>query len=323
MQYRALGRSGLMVSQISLGSWVTFAGQMADADIEKTMHAAYDVGINFFDGAEAYGYGAAEEAMGRVFKKANWPRDTLVISTKVIRIGEAATQRGVSRKRLVEAVDAALKRMHLDYVDLCFCHRPDGVTPMEEIVHTMNELIERGRIFYWGTSMFSPADIQELCHIAQRDRLVGPTMEQTVYSMLNRTRVDGSLKPLFEKFGLGTTVYSPLAQGVLTGKYNDAVPGDSRLAQRTEEQRQRMLDERTLNKVRQLTDMANQELGCSMSQLALAWCLKNPNVSTALTGATRPEQVRDNAQAVDVIEKLDDALMQRIEQVLDNHPESE
>jgi voltage-dependent potassium channel beta subunit len=321
MEYRTLGRSGLQVSQVSLGSWVTFEKQLSDDAVERTMHAAYDAGINFFDGAEAYGAGAAEEAMGKVFKKAGWPRDKLVISTKVIHCGPQPTQRGISRKHLVEAVDAALRRMHLDYVDLCFCHRPDGLTPMEEVVHTMNELIQRGKIFYYGTSMFSPLQIQEMQHIAERDRLVPPTMEQTVHSMLNRQRVDGDLKPLFEKHGLGTTIFSPLAQGVLSGKYNDAVPEESRFGRLEPEKRRNMLDEQTLEKVRQLTKIAEQELGCSMAQLALAWTLKNPNVSTALTGATRPEQVQDNVKAVGVVEKIDDALMERIEQILDNHPE--
>ena len=320
MQYRPLGRSGLQVSEISLGSWITFEKQMAQADVAKTMHAAYDAGINFFDGAEAYGAGAAEEAMGQVFKDAGWPRDTLVISTKVIHYGPWPTQRGISRKHLVEAVNAALRRMHLDYVDLCFCHRPDGVTSMEEVVHTMNELIERGKIFYYGTSMFSPADIQEMCHIAERDRLVPPTMEQTVHSMLNRQRVDRDLRPVFEKFGIGTTIFSPLAQGILTGKYNHQVPEDSRIGRQAPERQQKMLDEQTLNKVRQLTKIAEQELGCTMSQLALAWTLKNPNVSAALTGATRPEQVQDNVSAVEITGKLDDELMQRIEQILDNDP---
>ena len=322
MEYRPLGRSGLQVSEISLGSWITFERQMEQSAVEDTMRAAYEVGINYFDGAEAYGAGAAEEAMGRVLARTGWPRDTLVISTKVFHYGSWPTQRGISRKHLVEAVDAARKRMGIDYVDLCFCHRPDGITSMEEVVHTMNELIERGKIFYYGTSMFHPADIQEMFAVAERDRLVAPTMEQTIHSMLERKRVDADLKPLFEKFGLGTTIFSPLAQGVLTGKYNDGVPEDSRIGRQPKEHQSKMLNEATLGKVRQLTEIAEGELNCTTSQLALAWTLKNPNVSTALTGATRPEQIHDNVRAVEVAKRIDDPLWERIEAILDNHPGS-
>ncbi|NBB81873.1 MAG: aldo/keto reductase [Alphaproteobacteria bacterium] len=317
MEYRTLGRSGLQVSAISLGSWITFGQSVDDEATAACMHAAYDNGVNFFDGAEAYGRGRAELAMGRVFQQAGWDRDTLVISTKVIAYGDAPTQRGVSRKHLVEAVDAALQRMGLDYVDLCFCHRPDGVTPAEEIVHTMNQLITRGKILYWGTSEFSPFQLQEICTFAERHGLVGPTMEQTNHSMLNRRRVDGELAPLFERYGLGTTIYSPLAQGVLTGKYNGGVPARARL---DPEKDRRVLSEENIAKARRLAEVA-AELGISMAQLALAWCLKNPHVSTAIIGATRREQVEDNVQAVDAVGKLDDAVMARIERILDNRPD--
>ena len=280
------------------------------------MTAAYDAGINFFDGAEAYGAGKAELAMGRVLKKTRWPRDTFIVSSKVIQVGSRPTQRGLSRKHLVEACDAALKRLGLDYLDLFFCHRPDPTTPLEEIVHTMNELIQRGKIFYWGTSEFPASDVGELYAIADRDRLVGPSMEQTVHSMLTRDRVEGDLRGVIERRGLGTTIYSPLAQGVLTGKYNDGVPEASRLAQRAG---QAGLTDEHVPTVRQLTAIA-QELGMNMAQLALAWCLRNPHVSTAIVGATRPEQVKDNASAADLVEKLTDDVMQRIEQLLDNRP---
>ena len=320
MLYKRLGRSGLKVSGISLGSWITFGESINDDATRACMEAAYDAGINFFDGAEGYGRGAAEEAMGRVFAKVNWPRDTLVISTKIFRLGDAPTQGGLSRKHLVESVDAALKRMHLDYVDLCFCHRPDPETPLDEIVHTMNELIARGKIFYWGTSEFSPDDLHQLHAIAQRDGLVGPTMEQTYHSMLYRQRVDGELRPVFEAYGMGTTIYSPLAQGVLTGKYNDGFPEDSRIGSRDAEARNNAISEENLARVRQLTILAG-DLGITTAQLALAWCLKNPNVSTAITGATRPEQVKENALAADAVEKLSDEVMQRIEAILDNAPD--
>lgn len=319
MEYRTLGRSGLKVSAISLGSWITFGQSVDDDATEACMTAAYDAGVNFFDGAEAYGRGQAELAMGRVFQKNGWDRDTLVISTKIIHFGDWPTQKGVSRKHLVEAVDAALERMGLDYVDLCFCHRPDGVTPPEEIVHTMNQLITRGKILYWGTSEFSPFELHELCAFAERHGLVGPLMEQTNHSMLHRHRVEGELKPLFDRFGLGTTIYSPLAQGVLTGKYNDGAPKGARITERKSDGPKPLLAEEKLNKVRQLTAIAD-ELNISMAQLALAWTLKNPDVSTAIIGATKPSQIADNVAAVDAVQKLTHDVMEKIEGILDNKP---
>lgn len=319
MLYRSLGRSGLQVSTVSIGSWITFGQSVDDDATHDCMVKAYDCGINFFDGAEAYGSGAAEQAMGRVFRKMGWARDSFIVSTKVIRLGDEPTRRGLSRKHLVEACDAALQRMGLDYVDLIFCHRPDGLTPMDEIVHTMNELIVRGKAFYWGTSEFSPSDLQELCAIAERDHLVGPTMEQTNHSMLHRRRVDGELRPLFEKFGLGTTIYSPLAQGVLTGKYNDGIPADARINDDAPNWQKNLLKDETLDKVRKLTEVAG-DLGITMAQLALAWCIRNPNVSTAIIGATKPRQVEENVAAVDALDKLDDAVMDRIEEILANKP---
>jgi aryl-alcohol dehydrogenase-like predicted oxidoreductase len=230
MIYKKLGHTGLKVSALSLGSWRTY-GQEEGQDIcDQCMRKAYDLGINFFDGAEVYGLGAAENAMGKVFREVKWPRDSFIVSSKVMHIGEAATQRGLSRKHLIEACDGALKRMGLDYLDLFFCHRPDPDTPLEEIVHTMNELIGRGKIFYWGTSEFPASDIQEMMEIARRDRLVGPAMEQTNHSMLHTKRVHGELKPLIKKYGLGTTIYSPMAVGLLTGKYKDGIPADSAIA---------------------------------------------------------------------------------------------
>ncbi len=318
MLYRPLGKSGLQVSVISLGSWTTFGQSVNDDSTQATMIAAYDAGVNFFDGAESYGSGAAEEAMGRVFKKTGWKRDTLIISTKIIRIGDRPTQHGVSRKRLVEGVDAALKRMNLDYVDLCFCHRPDGVTPMEEIVHTMNQLINRGKILYYGTSVFSPADLSEMYTFAHANGLVAPTMEQSRHSMLYRARVEGEIKPLCERYGLGTTVYSPLAQGVLTGKYNAGIPASARFKPDAEK-RHDLLSDINIEKVRKLTRIADS-LSISMAQLALAWCIKNPHVSTAIIGATRAEQIHDNVKACDAVAKLDASIMEQIEQILANKP---
>ncbi len=314
MIYRKLGKSGLKVSAISLGSWRTY-GQDESVDVcEECMRAAYDAGINFFDGAEAYGNGAAEKAMGQVFAKVKWPRDTFIVSSKVIRVGKCPTQGGLSRKHLVEACDAALQRMGLNYLDLFFCHRPDPETPLEEIVHTMNELIQRGKIFYWGTSEFSAADIESLYEIAERNGLVGPTMEQTNHSMLHRNRVDGELLPLFEKYQLGTTIYSPLAVGLLTGKYKDGIPAGSAI-DKGGDWMKKMVNEETLGKTKALGEIADS-LGMKQSQLALAWCLKNPNVSTAIIGATRASQIAENVGAIAELEKLDDSVMAQIEEVL-------
>ncbi len=319
MQYRKLGKSGLNVSAISLGSWRTYGQQEDDSTCDACLRAAYDAGINFFDGAEAYGGGGAERAMGKVFAKTGWPRDTYIVSSKVIRVGDLPTQRGLSRKHLVEACDAALQRMGLDYLDLFFCHRPDPATPLEEIVHTMNELIQRGKIFYWGTSEFTASDIQEMYAIAARDHLSAPTMEQTNHSMLHRRRVDGELRPIFAKHRLGTTIYSPLAVGLLTGKYNDGIPEDSAIAKGGEWMR-KMVNEENIGKIRQLADIA-KELDLKLSQLALAWCLKNPNVSTAIIGATKAEQVIENAAAAEAVDLLTEAVMERIESILDNKPQ--
>ncbi len=314
MQYRKLGRAGLNVSAISIGSWRTFGQQVDQQVTDACMKVAYEAGINFFDGAEAYGDGAAERAMGKVFASARWPRDTYIVSSKVIRVGELPTQRGLSRKHLVEACDGALQRMGLDYLDLFFCHRPDPDTPLEEIVHTMNELIRRGKIFYWGTSEFSGCDIQEMMSIAERDRLCGPTMEQTCHNMLERKRVECELLPLFEKYGLGTTIYSPLAVGLLTGKYDNGIPEDSAIGKGGEWMKHR-LSEANLATVRQLHTVA-KGLDMTTGQLALAWCLKNPNVSTAIIGATKDWQVAENAAAADMVERLTDDVMASIAGIL-------
>lgn len=318
MLYRKLGASGLKVSSVSLGSWRTFG---VSVDLEATracMMAAYEAGVNFFDGAEAYGSGAAEQAMGEVLKAAGWPRDTIIISSKVIRVGPKPTQGGLSRKHLVEACDAALRRLGLDYLDLFFCHRPDPDTPLEEIVHAMNELIQRGKIFYWGTSEFSVSDIQALYAIAERDHLVGPTMEQTQYNLLHRRRVEEELKPLFERYRLGTTIYSPLAVGLLTGKYNEGVPPGSAYDKAGDWLR-KQLTAVAIAKVRKLAELAH-ELGITTAQLAIAWCLKNPNVSTAIIGASRPEQVTENVAAVEHLDKLTPEVLDRIEQIMANPP---
>lgn len=321
MIYKKLGSAGLKVSAIALGSWRTYGQHDDDATCGSCMRAAYEEGINFFDCAEAYGDGAAEKAVGKVLRAVDWPRETFLVSGKVLKVGDRPTQRGLSRKHLVEACDATMRRLGLDYLDLFFCHRPDPDTSLEEIVHTMNELIQRGKIFYWGTSEFTPSDIQEMHAIARRDRLVGPTMEQTKHNMLHRHRVEGKLQPVIRKFGLGTTIYSPLQLGVLTGKYNDGVPENSAIAKETASWVKNLVSEGNLAKVRQLSSIAD-ELGVKTSQLALAWALRNPDVSTAIIGATRPEQVQENVAACEVVGQLDEDLMNRIETILDNRPEN-
>ena len=320
MLYRRLGNSGLEVSAISLGSWMTFGQSVDDETTEACMRAAYEAGVNYFDGAEAYGAGAAEEAMGRVFRKVDWPRDTLIISGKVSsNASRGATRHGQNRKHLVEACDQALERMGLEYLDLFFCHRPDPKTPLEETVFTMNELIRRGKIFYWGTSEFDPADLMEMHAIAREHNMIGPLMEQTGYNMLGRERVDRDLVPLFEKYGMGSTVYSPLAGGILTGKYNEGIPDESRIGKADADWLKKQLTDEKLQKTRKLTELA-EELGITMANLALAWLLQNPNVSTALTGATKVRQVEENVKAVDAVDLLTDDVMERIEQILDNKP---
>ncbi len=315
MLYNKLGKAGMKVSAISLGSWRTYGQEESVETADRCMSAAYDAGINFFDGAEAYGNGAAEKAMGEVFKRHSWPRDTYIVSSKVIRVGQLPTQGGLSRKHLVEACDAALKRMNLDYLDMFFCHRPDPDTPLEEIVHTMNELIQRGKIFYWGTSEFSASDLMDMYTVAERDRLVGPSMEQTDHSMLHRDRVEAELLPLFEKHQLGTTIYSPLAIGLLTGKYNDGIPKGSAYDKGADWMKKNITEEKIAT-VRKLCAVAD-EIGISMTRLALAWCLKNPNVSTAIIGATSAEQVAENAAAADCLDKLDDEAMKKITDILE------
>jgi voltage-dependent potassium channel beta subunit len=322
MIYRTLGKSGLKVSAISLGSWMTY-GQSVDQDTTtECIKAAYDAGINFFDGAEAYGAGAAEVAMGKAFQSLGLARDTMILSAKVspnAGAGPAVTQKGLNRKHLIECLDATLQRYGTEYVDLYFCHRPDPATPLQEVVITMNHLIQQGKIFYWGTSEFSPADLLEMHAIAREYKLIGPQMEQTGYNMLGRHRVDGQLLPLYEKYGIGTTVYSPLAGGILTGKYNDGIPEDSRFGGDSADWLKKQLTEDKIQKTRKLTAIA-EELGTTMADLALAWVLSNPNVSTAIIGSTKPRQIEENVKACDTLDKLTDDVLPRIEEILDNRP---
>jgi voltage-dependent potassium channel beta subunit len=324
MEYRNLGRSGLKVSALSFGAWVTFGPQMDESAAADCMHRAYDAGVNFFDNAEVYADGVAEEIMGAVLATSGWDRSSYLVSTKIFWGGQGANQRGLSRKHIIEGTDAALRRLRLDYVDLIFCHRPDLHTPVEETVWAMNHVIDQGKAFYWGTSEWPADRILEAHHVARREHLMPPVMEQPQYNMLHRERFEKEYAPLYEHLGLGTTIWSPLKGGLLTGKYNDGIPDGSRGdLEGYEWLRPRFEDDQAvaqIAKVRRLEPIA-EELDCTLAQLAIAWCLCNPNVSTVITGASRPEQVSENMKAMAVFERITPDILERIEEILDNAPE--
>jgi voltage-dependent potassium channel beta subunit len=326
MEYRLLGDSGLKVSALSFGAWVTFGPQMNVDTAAECMHAAWEAGVNFFDNAEVYANGVAEEIMGEVLAKSGWKRSDYILSTKIFWGGEGPNDRGLSRKHIVEGTDAALERFQLDYVDLIFCHRADLHTPVEETVRAMNHVIDQGKAFYWGTSEWPAERILEAYHVARRERLIPPLMEQPQYNLFHRERFEKEYAPLYERIGLGTTIWSPLASGLLTGKYADGIPEGSRSTLEGYEWLRSRLEgpevETQIEKVKQLTTIAD-ELGCTMAQLAIAWCLVNPNVSTVITGASKPEQVRENMKALAVYEKLTPDILDRIEEIVANKPEPE
>jgi voltage-dependent potassium channel beta subunit len=327
MEYRHLGSSGLQLSALSLGAWVTYGSQVGEDIAHDCMLAAWDAGVNFFDNAEAYAGGDAEVVMGNVIKRAGWKRSDLVISTKIFWGGRGPNDRGLSRKHIIEGADAALARLQMDYVDLIFCHRPDPRTPIEETVRAMNYLINRGKCFYWGTSEWSAQQIMEAVCVARREHLIPPQMEQPQYHMLHRDRVEREYKRLYEEIGLGTTIWSPLGSGLLTGKYdNGKAPEESRANVRGMEWiRDRLVGEdakTNIPVVKALKDVAD-DLGCTRAQLAIAWCLKNKNVSSVITGASRPEQVVENMKALKLAKKLKQPVLDRIEAILGNRPEPE
>ena len=321
MEYRSLGRSGLKVSALSYGSWVTFGDQIDTDRAAECMRVAYDHGVNFFDNAEAYAGGQAERMMGEIIRDAGWDRTDLVVSTKIFWGGDGPNDQGLSRKHLVEGTRASLDRLQMDYVDLLYCHRPDVDTPIEETVRAMSFLVDAGYAFYWGTSEWSAQQIRHAYEVARRETLVPPTMEQPQYNMFHRERVEREYAPLYDDIGLGTTTWSPLASGLLTGKYNDGIPDDSRLATGGYEWLQdHVLVEERIEKVQRLAGVA-EDLGGTTAQLALAWCLQNPHVSTVITGASRPAQVEENMQALEVADALDAEVMETIASILDNEPE--
>jgi voltage-dependent potassium channel beta subunit len=323
MQYRRLGTSGLKVSALSLGAWVTYGGQVGEDMAAKCMSAAHNVGVNFFDNAEAYAGGNAEIVMGNVIKKMGWRREDLVISSKVFWGGEGPNDQGLSRKHIYEACRNSLNRLQLDYLDLFFCHRPDPTTPIEETVRAMDDLVHQGKVLYWGTSEWSAADIMRAYAIAREHHLTPPTMEQPQYNMLHRDRVEKEYAPLYREIGLGTTIWSPLASGLLTGKYNEGIPSNTRAALSGYEWlKEYVITPKNIEAVKMLQPIAD-ELGCTMAQLGLAWCLKNPNVSTVITGASRPEQVVENMKTLDVVPKVTQDVMDRIDGILGNKPKME
>jgi len=320
LNYRRLGSAGLKLSELSLGAWVTYGGQVGEDVALKCMSAAYEAGVNFFDNAEAYADGNAEVVMGNVLKKKGWARESIAVSSKVFWGGEGPNDRGLSRKHIYEACRRSLKRLQLDYLDLFFCHRPDPTTPIEETVRAMDDLIHQGLILYWGTSEWSAADIMRAHEIAREQHLNPPQMEQPQYNMLHRDRVEKEYLPLYREIGLGTTIWSPLVSGLLTGKYKSGIPQGSRASLTGYEWiKEYILTQENQEKVKQLETIA-KTVGCTMAQLALAWCLKNPNVSTVITGATSPEQVSENMKAAEVVQSLNSDVMERIEGVLRNKP---
>lgn len=319
-----MGKTGLQLSVLSFGSWVSFHKQIDDNIADELMGIAYDNGINFFDNAEVYALGESEKMMGRVLKKKNWDRTSYTVSSKAFWGWRGTTnkpnQTGLSRKHLTEACNEALQRLQLDYLDLYFCHRPDKKMPIEEVVWTMHNLIQQGKILYWGTSEWSGVEIMEAHRVAHQYGLIGPAMEQPQYNLLERNKMENEFLMIFKTVGMGTTIWSPLASGLLSGKYNDGIPEGSRFGLTGFDWlKDRWMKDEMLNKVRRLADLA-KELGISMAQLSIAWCIKNPNVTTAILGATSKEQLLENLKASEVIEKLSAEVMQRIDEIVQTKP---
>ncbi|MEM1218122.1 MAG: aldo/keto reductase [Bacteroidota bacterium] len=322
MEYRYLGKSGLQVSAVSFGTWLTFGKQIDDQTAEQLMTLAYDRGVNFFDNAEIYARGESERVMGRILKKHNWDRTSYLVSSKVY-FGDGRkkpNQTGLSRKHIFEACHAALGRLQLDYLDLFYCHRPDKNTPIEETVWAMNHLIQQGKILYWGTSEWSAQEITAAHMAAKENNLIGPTMEQPQYNMFHRERVEIEYDQIYKNQGLGTTIWSPLASGVLTTKYLDQFPEGTRLGMEgLEWLKERSLTPERLEKVRKLNNIA-LGLGTTMPKLAIAWCLKNPRVSTVILGASKVHHLEETLTSADIVPLLTDEINQKIETILDNKP---
>jgi voltage-dependent potassium channel beta subunit len=322
MEYRRLGKSGLQVSALSFGSWLTFGNQISDKAADELMGIAYDAGVNFFDNAEGYAEGKSEIVMGNILKAHKWDRDTFVVSSKVFFGAEnkGPNQTGLSRKHVIEACNAALKRLQVDYLDLYFCHRPDKNTPIAETVFAMNTLLQQGKILYWGTSEWSAAEIMEAIAVAKQYNLIGPTMEQPQYNLIERNKLENEYLHLFKEHGLGTTIWSPLASGLLSGKYTTGDTKNTRLELKGMDWlKDKVLAEQNMKKVEGLQQLANQ-MNLPLAKLSLAWCLKNPNVSTVILGATKSEQLKENLTVLEVVPLLTDKVMGDIEEIMGTKP---
>lgn len=323
MEYNNLGKSGLKVSRLSLGSWLTFGKLIEDKVSEKLMHYAYDQGINFFDNAEIYARGKSELVMGKILKKSAWSRDSYIVSSKVFfgTGGQWPTQKGLNRKHVFEACHQALKRLQVDYLDLYFCHRPDKSTPIEETVWAMHQLIMQGKILYWGTSEWSAQEIMEAHMFAKQNHLIGPVMEQPEYNMFARKKVEVEFAQLYKTVGLGTTIWSPLASGILTDKYLNKFPKGTRLGvEGLEWLKEKNLTEDKLAKISLLNELSN-DLGMSLPVMSIGWCLKNENVSTVILGASKMSQLKENMKSIDALNKLNEKAIKQIEEILQNQPE--
>lgn len=322
MEYRRLGKSGLQVSALSFGSWLTFGNQISDNVADELMGVAYDTGVNFFDNAEGYAEGKSEIVMGNIIKNQKWERDTFVVSSKVFFGAErkGPNQMGLSRKHIIEACNAALKRLQVDYLDLYFCHRPDKNTPIEETVFAMNTLLQQGKILYWGTSEWSAVEIMEAIAVAKQYNLIGPTMEQPQYNLFERNKLENEYLHLFNNHGLGTTIWSPLASGILSGKYtNGGVEGTRLALEGLEWLKDRTLAADRMEKATALQELANS-LDVSLAKLSIAWCLKNPNVSTVILGASKVPQLQENLKVLDILPLLTEDIIGKIEAIVQTKP---
>ena len=324
MEYRKMGNTGLQLSVLSFGSWVTFAKQIDDYHSDKLMSVAYEHGINFFDNAEVYSRGESELMMGRVLRNKSWERSSFCVSSKVFfgwrGENNRPNQTGLGRKHVIEACHEALQRLQVEYLDIYFCHRPDKQVPIEEVVRTMNILIQQGKIFYWGTSEWNAAEIMEAHTVARQMGLEGPAVEQPQYNMFERDKVDAEYLSIFKNNGMGTTIWSPLASGLLTGKYNDGIPEDSRLSLSGFEWLQdKTLSADRIQRVKALQPIADK-LGTSLATLAIAWCIRNPNVTTAILGATKEQQLTENLKALDIYPLLTDDIMAEIDDIVATKP---
>ena len=311
MEYRNLGNSGLKVSELSFGSWVTFVNQLNEKKAMDCMSLAYERGVNFFDNAEVYASGQSEVLMGNILKKLKWDRDTYIVSSKAFWGGDLPTQNGLSKKHLNDACNAALKRLQVDYLDLFFCHRPDPETPIVETVYAMNDLLQQGKIMYWGTSEWSAQEIKEAFSCSEKYNLRGPTMEQPQYNILHRDKFENEYKEIFQKYKIGTTIWSPLASGVLTGKYNDGIPDNTRFKVKGYEWLADSMDSIDFNKVKKIKTMS-VKLGIKPSQLAILWCLKNKNVSTVILGASKISQLKENLNSINYYDLLTSEVLSEI-----------